>query len=197
MLAKHYINTDKKNGITLLFLMNLCMCMCRFRCRCRLRYSWMWKSRCRCIYLTLMALVPALIAELLLVSSLSSTCSNSRTCLTAPACCCPGPAAAQPAHPPAGRQWGGQSHGPGWGCAGWHCSHTSHWRGLNTDHCSSYLSLCCVAVLNYCKLFLNSFQFFKIKAHSFFLNTFFPIMFFQSDRVVKAMTAQLIVRGRL
>ena len=50
---------------------------------------------------------------------------------------CPGPAAAQPAHSPAGRPSGGQSCGPGWGCTGWHCSDTSHWRGLNTDHCSS------------------------------------------------------------
>ena len=73
------------------FLMNLCMCMCRCRCICRLRYSCMWKSRCRSSYPTLMALVPALIAELLLVSSFlsQSTCSNLRTGLTAPACCCP------------------------------------------------------------------------------------------------------------
>ena len=30
------------------------------------------------------------------------------------------PAAAQPAHPPTGRQSGGQSHEPGWGFTGWH-----------------------------------------------------------------------------
>ena len=53
------------------------------------------------------------------------------------ACYCPGPATAQPAHPQAGRQSGGQSHGPGWGCSRWHFSDTSHWRGLNTEHCSS------------------------------------------------------------
>ena len=148
---------ESSNWVHVAGHLNLCMFMCMhmFSCKCR----------CRC--LTFVAPVSGLMAELLVVNSSSalSTSSNSRTGLTAPSMQLP---MTQSAHPPAGRQSGGQSHGQGWGvcrvalhCTALHCT-TLHAKAQITsvpNWLDADLHQCIIA--NYAQIHYN----YPTKAH--------------------------------